>query len=350
MKVRRELSWGDGVYEARYGWNRQVAAVIGGCLAFCLAAVVVPMPLWLRILVIGFFGAGGLLMAGLSLSRRPALRADASGVTTYPRPLSPRSRRFYPWEDVAVILVWRFRWIKSVGVICRDGAVPELARPLRPFSRAALAMAAPGIPAEAAAGSVSAGGWVLRTSQLAAAVARFAPHVRVIDTTAGQPGWRTAPRWTVAGRRSISLGQVLWACGVVIAVAFMYLGGSHLGPAIRAARGEGIHGRWVAQQCAGGSGCTWYGKFVLPDGTVVLPRVSFGGSLTSVHAGSVVPALDAGASGEVYPVSGSGRWIHDVIGLAGGAVALMLLFGRWAVVRRRRRRARREYAVGSPAP
>jgi hypothetical protein len=327
----------DGVYEARYGWNRQAVTVIGGCLAFCLVAVLVPMPLWVSVPAVAFFGAGGLALVVVSLARRPALRVDASGVTTYPRLLSSRPGTFYPWDDVTAILIWQFNRVKSVGVVCREGAGPQLGRPLRPSLRAALALAAPGIPGEVAAGAVSADGWVLRTDQLGVAVARFAPDVRVIDTTTGQrtrPGGRAGRRWR------FGTGQVLWACGVVLAVCFMYLGASYLGPALRAAHGQGVHGTWVAQQCVSNRGsCTWYGRFVLPDGTVTRPRVMYGGSLRSGHAGLAVPALDAGASDEVYPPSGSKRWVHDLIGLVGGAVAFGLLIGRWAIVKRRRRMA-----------
>jgi hypothetical protein len=46
-----------------------------------------------------------------------------------------------------------------------------------------------------------------------------------------------------------------------------------------------------------------------------------------------VPALDAGADGEVYPVGGSRRWIQEVILMGAGAVGLLLLGGGWIYLR-----------------
>jgi hypothetical protein len=174
-------------------------------------------------------------------------------------------------------------------------------------------------------------------------VARFAPNVQVIDTATNQPAGlsqRAGPSQPGGPpARRIGWRQILWVCGTALAVFFMYFGGSHLGPAIRAAHGQGIRGTWVAQQCGSGNGhCTWYGKFVLPDGTVALPSVSYGGHLTAVHAGLAVPALDSGAGNEVYPPSGSTQWVHDVIGLAGGAVVFVLMVGWWVIAWRRHHR------------
>jgi hypothetical protein len=93
-----------GVYEAKYGWNRQPARVIGISLAFCLVMLVVPAPLWARIFVVGFFGIGAVIITAASLTRRTALRIDPSGVSVRRCVLQPRSAAFYPWEDVEKIL------------------------------------------------------------------------------------------------------------------------------------------------------------------------------------------------------------------------------------------------------
>ncbi len=112
--------------------------------------------------------------------------------------------------------------------------------------------------------------------------------------------------------------------------------GSHLGPGLRAAHGEGIPGLWTAQQQNSGS---WSGEFVSSAGTVTLPNVSYAGSLSAVQAGMVVPALDAGAGNEVYPLTGSDKWVRDLIGVVGGTLALIGLLARGFYVARRRRRA-----------
>jgi hypothetical protein len=142
-------------------------------------------------------------------------------------------------------------------------------------------------------------------------------------------------RWLLNGRR------LTWACAVMFALCIVYLAGSHIGPGLRAARGEGIRGEWVAQQCAGGTGnCSWRGYFMLPDGRVVMPNAMYAGSLASVHVGWTTRALDTGSSDEVYPLHGSERWIHDLIGLIGGTLAIVALLCRAAWVRHRHRRRR----------
>jgi hypothetical protein len=175
-----------GVYEAKYGWNRQSARVITGCVAFCVVMLVIPAPLWARVLVIGFFGLGTLMVAAAGLTRRTALRVDASGVSLCQYPLQPRSAAFYPWEDVEKLLIWQYQRLVHVGVQRREGAAP-LPKGVRPTTRAALAVTAPGIPQEAAATAVATNGWFLDPQRLADAVAHFAPTVKVPDATTGRP-------------------------------------------------------------------------------------------------------------------------------------------------------------------
>jgi hypothetical protein len=174
------------VYEAKYGWNRQAAKVIGICLTFCVVVLVVTTPLWLRIVTVGFFGVGGLLILTLCFTRKTALRIDASGMTMSKSPLNPRSTRFYPWEDVEKIFIWQYNQLKIVGVQRREGAVPLGHRPIGKTSQAALAITAPGVPLEVAATGVVANAWVLDRQRLSGAVAHFAPQVHVLDTTIGR--------------------------------------------------------------------------------------------------------------------------------------------------------------------
>ena len=135
--------------------------------------------------------------------------------------------------------------------------------------------------------------------------------------------------------------QLMWGCAFIAAVCIMYLAGSYLLPGLRAARGEGVRGEWTAEQCTGRSAdCRWYGRFTLPDGKVLIASTMYTGNEAGVVAGWTTPALDTGSADEVYPLHGSQRWVRDLLGLIGGALAIVALVWRATVVRRRRRRTR----------
>jgi hypothetical protein len=152
-------------------------------------------------------------------------------------------------------------------------------------------------------------------------------HRRIRRNAVAYAALRRLGRW-FTGRRFLWLLCVA-SCGSVI-----WLAGSHLGPGLRAAHGQGVHGLWTAQERDSGQ---WYGEFVSISGTVTLPHVYYAGSLPAVQAGTTVPALDTGAGDEVYPLTGSGKWVHDVIGIVVGTLALIgLLAGFFAASRRRR--------------
>jgi hypothetical protein len=139
--------------------------------------------------------------------------------------------------------------------------------------------------------------------------------------------------------RYFSVRQIVWGASLIAAVGIGVLAALYLAPALRAANGEGTHGTWVAQRCVAARGsCTWSGEFLRADGTVVLAHARYTGDLTGVHPGWRTPALDSGASDEVYPAHGSTRWEHDVIGLAASFAAVVALLARAYAVRRRRRR------------
>jgi hypothetical protein len=142
-----------------------------------------------------------------------------------------------------------------------------------------------------------------------------------------------AVRWP---RRWFTVRRLVWLLCIGFSVFVIWGAGTHLGPGLRAAHGQGIPGRWIAQEQDSG---TWSGEFVSSSGTVTLPNVSYAGSLSAVQPGTSVPALDAGAGNEVYPLTGSGKWVRDLIGVVGGALALIALLARGLFVARRRRRA-----------
>lgn len=124
--------------------------------------------------------------------------------------------------------------------------------------------------------------------------------------------------------------QRIWAAGLLLSLGLLLGCGVQLGSDLKAAYGQGTPGTWVAEQrVCGKGGCFWRGDLFLPSGAETRQGVTYLGSLTSVHRGLRVPALDAGADGEVYPVSRSHRWIQDVIAMGAGTVGLVLLGGGW---------------------
>lgn len=122
--------------------------------------------------------------------------------------------------------------------------------------------------------------------------------------------------------------QRIWAAGLLGSVGLPLGCGLLLASDLKAAHGQATRGTWVAEQrVCGKGGYFWRGDFFLPSGAETRQAVTYLGSLTSVHRGLRVPALDAGADGEVYPVSGSHRWIRDIILMGTLAAGLVLLGG-----------------------
>ena len=178
-------------YEARYGWNRQSWRLIAIVLVFCAAALLPGMPLWLKIVDIAFFGGGAVVFAAVSFRRPVAVRVDQAGVTLCASPLYPRqTTRLFPWEDIASVIIWRGTFsgivnkLEFVGVERRPGAPPLTGKFIGQRSQSAARLESPGIPREAAVTRAATNGWVLDHGKLTAAVAHFAPAVRVVDTTA----------------------------------------------------------------------------------------------------------------------------------------------------------------------
>lgn len=173
----------DPIYEAWYGHTAKNIVAIGFGLVMSAMILLIPAPAWPRVVVVGVFGGMAVMLAAVALSRTPALRADAAGVTVRPFPLRFRAMAFYPWEDVVQIRILRSAGSKNlyVAIRLRDEAAwrSSISR-ARPQSRKALFLVlAKGPP------GVDVNGWKLHPARLAAAVARFAPAVPVIDGATG---------------------------------------------------------------------------------------------------------------------------------------------------------------------
>jgi hypothetical protein len=100
-----------------------------------------------------------------------------------------------------------------------------------------------------------------------------------------------------------------------------------LGPAIRAAHGEGTQGEFTPQQFGCGRfSCTWTGVFAADRGRLRLGDVAFNGHMAGgARRGIAVPALYSGDPGTVYPLTGSNAWIADVASLAVEVLAVVLV-------------------------
>jgi hypothetical protein len=177
-----------GVYVARYGWNRRSGSLIIGAAVFVLLALTVPMSLALRVVTLVFFGGGALVFIASIATRRVALRVDASGVTLGGSPGRYRSTTcLIPWRQPMPY----GRSMRYVGVARRKGARP-LAGPRGQRAGKVTARAlAPGVSGDTLLASRAVNLWRLDTHRMAAAVAHFAPGVRVIDQGTGQV---TGPR------------------------------------------------------------------------------------------------------------------------------------------------------------
>jgi hypothetical protein len=132
-------------------------------------------------------------------------------------------------------------------------------------------------------------------------------------------------------RRAAWLVLVPVVC--LLALPFLVL---ELGPAWTARTG-GTEGAFTAVERVcddDGGGCRWTGRFRAPGGTV-REDVRLLGAGGVERVGDVVPAVDTGRRGAVYPEGGGSSWLV-VTGLLVVVVAVLALWGR-AVLRRVRR-------------
>jgi hypothetical protein len=190
-----------GVYVARYGWNGRSGGLIIGAAVFVLIAVTVPMSLALRVVTLVLFGGGALVFIASIATRRVALRVDARGITLGGSPGRYRSTtRLIPWADVREVVLWRQpmpygRSVRYVAVARHRGAPPLAGRRGRRAGQVTARGLTP-VSGDVLLASRAANLWRLDTDRMTAAVAHFAPGVRVVDQDAGQ---LTGPR---AGRTS----------------------------------------------------------------------------------------------------------------------------------------------------
>jgi hypothetical protein len=187
-------------YTAKYGFNRQSWRIIGIALVFCAAALLPSVPLWLKIVDVAFFGGGAVMITALSLRGTTAVRVDEAGITLCSAPLFPKSTtRLFPWGDIASVFIWqgiasgRINRLEYVGVERRPGTPPLTGKFAGRRTQSAARLESPGIPPAAAVTRAATNGWVLDHAKLTAAVAHFAPGVRVVDRTASSAARGAGP-------------------------------------------------------------------------------------------------------------------------------------------------------------
>jgi hypothetical protein len=97
----------------------------------------------------------------------------------------------------------------------------------------------------------------------------------------------------------------LWVIVSGLSLGFGIYAGLLIGPGIRAARGEGIQGLWVAEIPPVARESAWQGSFELPSGKILFSKAAIASvDDSSIHAGSIVPALDEGGRSLIYPRDG----------------------------------------------
>ncbi|WP_327708256.1 hypothetical protein OG912_04330 [Streptomyces sp. NBC_00464] len=176
----------SGVYEARYGWDGKTLGVVAGAAALTLLLVVSDAPPVLRAICVVLFGGGGLFMAFVALSRRPAFRVDGKGVLLGGSPARYRATTVHvPWQDITAIVLWQQKMpggsLPWVGVALRPGAVPPPAPGQGEIARATLRALLPNVPADVVLTSRAVSGWRLDRAALDSAVDAFAPGIPVVD-------------------------------------------------------------------------------------------------------------------------------------------------------------------------
>ncbi|WP_137994153.1 hypothetical protein [Streptomyces vilmorinianum] len=171
------------VYRARYGWDRRTTGVVALSALFTVVLLLPDMPLLGRILGLPLFGAGGLFLAYVAMSRKVAFRVDETGVLLGGNAARYRATTAHvPWADITGVVLWRQRTgrttVPYVGVARREGAPPLPGS--GPANRAVLEFLTP-VSADVAQASRAVVGWRLDKDRLLAAVTHFAPDVPVRD-------------------------------------------------------------------------------------------------------------------------------------------------------------------------
>lgn len=119
-------------YEERYRWTRTSGTALAVCSVLVLLGVVATgtrFPVPLRVFLIAAGGCGAFLSLVVPLSRKVALRVDASGITLGGNPLRYKATtRVVPWPEVQRVFLFE----RQMGVRYLSVERPADAPPLSP--------------------------------------------------------------------------------------------------------------------------------------------------------------------------------------------------------------------------
>ncbi|MBC6463738.1 hypothetical protein [Actinomadura sp. HBU206391] len=112
----------------------------------------------------------------------------------------------------------------------------------------------------------------------------------------------------------------LMAIGAASLAAFFIV--PDIAPSVRAERGDGVQGRFVATWLECSRRCLWHGDFRPDSGGATRRDVWIEGvGKDELEEGEVVRAMDTGAASNVYTTDGDVRWL----GMVGGSVVTVTL-------------------------
>lgn len=162
-----------------------------------------------------------------------------------------------------------------------------------------------------------------------------------------RPGRRRTSEAAVRRRRLVALVLLCLMTGGAGTVA-LGVGVIQLPVAVRAARGQGVHGvvTPTEQNCGGAatSPCSWRGDFVSDDGRIRLHRVDISGHVGGMGEPQPAIYVSGGLDPTVYPPHGSWEWAIWVLVIGFGGVFLwatvVLAVGGWSNDRTYRRHRR----------
>lgn len=339
------------IYVARYQLTGRTAWAAAGAFGFALTGVLAPMPRPLALVDVLFFGLGCAGLLAAALSRRTALRADASGITLGGPPArfwAPRTALF-PWADIACVHLLvlgagtRFD-LPCLGIELKPGAA---AAP-RGYRAGRLSRALLGADIDAAHAIQA---WRLDVGRLQDTMAALAPNVSLTSTMSREAAARTFSGARSPYRPSRGLRLVRFSWRYVAPLMFAALladGVVHAVPALSAHFGGGRTGTFTVTrvQCtADGSDCTTWGRFVASGraggGSDVRGLIKMSPDTAVPGVGGRLTAVDTGDPEFVFPPGGAPAWwIYSGVVLVSG-----LLLALWALttarVLLRRRRLRR---------
>ncbi|GII91683.1 hypothetical protein [Sinosporangium siamense] len=125
----------------------------------------------------------------------------------------------------------------------------------------------------------------------------------------------------------------------------VYLGAQSVGPAVAAARADGVWGVFTARRLTcvthpGHEQCTWQGDFRPARGGTPRRNVAlYGSGRGTLTPGAVTRAFDTGRDGHVYGPEGSSEWVMSALLLTGGGSLLTWPVRRYFAWRRTLRAA-----------